>query len=126
MKISNDTILFDDSDLAQLSPALQKGLQQYVGTNTDPDTGEFLVTPASVLNAAVAGILDGATKLITKAQSDNLTDLAGALAIADDATKAKVQVFLDQAFVAAGISPKPQPAPVFESEQTTTLTPLKK
>lgn len=111
MKIANDKINFDDGDIAQLSPAMQKALQLFVGTNTDPDTGAFVVPAFSPLNTAVNAVLDNARKLITKAQSDNLADLTAALALADDATKAQAQLFLDQAAAVVGITIKPQPSP---------------
>lgn len=110
MKITNDTITFDDSDVAQLSPGLAKALQNYAGTSRD-DQGNLKVTAVQFLSDRTNEVLSAARNTAKQAQLSNLGDFADALAKADDAQKQNAQVFLDQAATAVGVIIKPAPAP---------------
>jgi len=115
MKILNDQVTFDDTDIAQLSPALQKGLQLFVGTALD-DQGNLKLPASQFLSDTVNAILKSAGQLIAKLEHDNFKDFSTAFVAADAATQAQVQPLLDQAALILGVKIDPPPAPAAADE----------
>lgn len=92
MKILNDQIVFDASDISQFSPGLQKALSLWPGSAEGfYSQAANVVTENALKNAKAQG-------------SRELENLAQAITVADPVKVAQAQVFIDQAKAVLGVT----------------------
>lgn len=103
MNITNNIIVFDDSDISQLSPLQQGGLSNAISLLQIPDDAEP-PTPAEYLSTQMNGWLDSYASQYQEARLLTFTDLGKAIVSATPEQQSQIQPLIEQAQTILGVN----------------------